>query len=46
VFNKGTENADKGVINIGGHTPPVSNLFLKEKEKKLQKKKRKKREPP
>ena len=43
VFNKGTENADKGVTHIGGQTPPVSNLFLKEKEKKLQKKEKKKR---
>merc|ERR1711909_183948 len=38
VFNKGTENADKGVIHIGGQTPPVSNLFLSEKEKNLQNK--------
>jgi len=43
VFNKGTENADKGVIHIGGQTPPVSNLFLREKEKNLQKKEKKKR---
>ena len=43
VFNKGTENADKGVMHIGGQTPPVSNLFLNEKEKNLQKKEKKKR---
>merc|ERR1711879_703386 len=41
VFNKGTENADKGVMHIGGQTPPVSNLFLNEKEKNLQKKREK-----
>jgi len=43
VFNKGIENADKGVINRGGQTPPVSNLFLKEKEKNLQKNEKKKK---
>jgi len=43
VFNKGTENADKGVTHRGGQTPPVSNLFLNEKEKNLQKKEKKKR---
>ena len=43
VFNKGTENTDKGVMHIGGQTPPVSNLFLNEKEKNLQKKEKKKR---
>ena len=30
VFSKGTENADKGVIFMGGQDPPVSILLLKE----------------
>jgi len=43
VFNKGIENADRGVTYIGGQTPPLSNLFLNEKEKNLQKNEKKKR---
>lgn len=43
VFNKGTSNAEIGVIPIGGQIDPTSMLGLKEEWKKAQKKPTKKK---